>query len=192
MTLVRSNDLHGLVKLECLYWLYWQACGLTPPLFSLALQWKHNGWVFELSKHVWYLNGEERGVVGNCCHTDLILLFCHLSATLNTVSAVFQTIDVRKATKEEVYAYDCVHSDKDEWSSFGLHTKKNRKRQDGKIRGKEGQKIWDVRGTCYLKCQIGHLVPQNSLSELKVRHPELSVNPFKIKGFMWISANIYI
>lgn len=122
--------------------------------------------------------------MGNCCHTDLILLFCHLSATLNTVSAVFQTIDVRKATKEEVYAYDYVHSDKDEQSSFGLDTKKERKRQDGKRRGKGGQQIWDVRGPCYLKCQIGHLVPQNSLSELKVRHPELSVNPFKIKGFM--------
>lgn len=50
--------------------------------------------------------------------------------------------------------------------------------------GKEDKKMWDVKGTYYLKCQIGHLVPQNSLSELKVRHPELSVNPFQIKGFM--------
>lgn len=48
--------------------------------------------------------------------------------------------------------------------------------------GKED--MWYVRGTFYLKCQIGHLVPQNSLSQLKVRHPELSVYPFKIKGFM--------
>jgi len=44
--------------------------------------------------------------------------------------------------------------------------------------------MWDVRGTYYLKGQIGHLVPQNSLSELKVRHPELFVNTFRIKGFM--------
>lgn len=50
--------------------------------------------------------------------------------------------------------------------------------------GKEDKNMWDVRGTFYLKCQISHLVPQNSLSKLKVRHPELSVYPFKMKGFM--------
>lgn len=59
---------------------------------------------------------EERGFVGNCCHNDLIFLFCHYSATLSTVSTIFQTTDKRKATnKEEVHEDNCMHS---EWSSF--------------------------------------------------------------------------
>lgn len=33
-----------------------------------------------------------------------------------------------------------MHSDKDEWSSFGLDRKKNGKRQNGKRRGKAGQR----------------------------------------------------
>lgn len=41
-------------------------------------------------------------------------------------------LDERKATKEEVYAYNCVHPEKDDRSSFGLHREKNGKRQDEK------------------------------------------------------------
>lgn len=64
--------------------------------------------------------------MGNYCHNLSVLSSHGYFEYSRTI------LDKRKATKEEVYTYNCVHPEKDDRRSFGLNRKKNGKRQDEK------------------------------------------------------------